>query len=112
MEEEWKNLTIENTTNEATSPEETEEIQETTTNEEEVMPADFYDNYYTQVLTKLDTISKNEETIIENQNTIKQNQETLINHNATMVNTLFPTVIFLLVIAFISSWLRNMLKVK
>ena len=107
MEEEWKNLTIENTTtNEATSS------QETVITEEEVMPTDYYDNYYTQVLTKLDILAKNEETIIENQNTIKQNQEILINHNTTMVNTLFPTVIFLLVIAFMSSWLRNMLKVK
>ena len=110
MEEEWKNLTIENT-----NPNESiyiEEVQESVTTEEEVTPLDFYDNYYNQVLTKLDTIAKNEETVIENQNIIKQNQETIINHNATMINTLLPTVIFLLVIAFISSWLRNMLKVK
>lgn len=65
---------------------------------------DYYDSYYNNILNKLDTIITEEETINTNLEDIKSQNDTLIFGS--------NIVIFVLVLSFIYTYLRNMIIVK
>lgn len=80
---------------------EEQEIQENTQADNERYS---YDGYYYEVLNKMDTIIKNEEIICKN-------EEKIIEQNSEIISS-FNFVIFLLVIVFVYTYLRNMIILK
>lgn len=65
---------------------------------------DYYDHYYEKILDNFDTIMLNDTIIIEN-------QEKIIEQNQNF-NLLFSSILFLLTLVFVYTFIRNMLKIR